>query len=60
MAACCARSNCVLYLVEVSTVVISQSILCPVVRVNVGQEQICCGSCHEDCLSEVLSGIHVI
>ena len=32
MAACSVRSSCVLYLVVVSMVVLSQAILCPVVR----------------------------
>ena len=32
MAVCSVRSNCVLYLVVVSIVVLSQAILCPVVR----------------------------
>ena len=32
MAACSVRSDCVLYLVVVSIVVLSQAILCPVVR----------------------------
>ena len=32
MFVCCVWSNCVLYLVVVSIVVLSQAILCPVVR----------------------------
>ena len=32
MAVCSVRSNCVLYLVVVSIVVLSQAILCPLVR----------------------------
>ena len=32
MSVCSVRSNCVLYLVVVSIVVLSQAILCPVVR----------------------------
>ena len=53
MAVCSVRSSCVLYLVVVSMVVLSQAILCPVVR---EQEQIGCGRSHLDCVSGVLSG----
>ena len=52
MAACTVKSNCVLYLVVVSIVVLYQAILCPVVR-EWWQEQIDRGS-------EVLSGSHVL
>ena len=38
----------------VSIVVLSQW------SVNDGQEQIDCGSSHQGCVSEVLSGIHVL
>ena len=57
MAVCSVRSSCVLYLVVVSMVVLSQAILCPV---SGEQEQIGCGRSHLDCVSGVLSGIHVL
>ena len=56
MAVCSVRSSCVLYFVVVSMVVLSQAILCPVVR----EEQIGCRRSHLGCVSGVLSGIHVL
>ena len=53
MAVCSVRSSCVLYLVVVSMVVLSQAILCPV-AVSGEQEQIGCGRSHLDCVSGVL------
>ena len=61
MAVCSVKSSCVLYLVVVSMVVLSQAILCPVVREWCsGQEQIGCGRSHLGCVSGVLSGIRVL
>ena len=44
IAECSARSSCVFYLVVVTIVVLSHTILCPVVReCSCGQEHILCG-----------------
>ena len=58
MAVCSVRSSCLLCLVVVSMVVLSQAILCPVVRG--GQEHIGCERSHLGCVSGVLNGIHVL
>ena len=58
MAVFSVRSSCVLYLVAVSIVVLSHA--CVQWSVSGGQEQIDCGRSHLGCLSEVLSGIHVL
>ena len=60
MAVCSVRYSCVLYLVVVSMVVLSQAILCPVVREWWEGSQIGCGRSHLGCVSGVLSGIHVL
>ena len=59
MAVCSVRSSCVLYLVVVSMVVLSQTILCLVVRewTSGGQEQIGYGRSHLGCVSGVLSEV---
>ena len=59
MAVCSVRSSCVLYLVVVSIVVLSQAILCPVVREWWAGAAWLWGS-HLGCVSGVLSGIHVL
>ena len=59
MAVCSVRSSCVLYLVVVSMVVLSQT-SCVQWSVSGGQEQIGCGRNHLGSVSGVLSGIHVL
>ena len=54
MAVCSVRSSCVLYLVVVSMVVLSQW------SVSGGQEQTGCGRSHLGCVSGVLRGIYVL
>ena len=62
MAVCSVRSSCVLYLVVVSMVrwLFCPKLSCVQWSVSGEQEQIGCGRSHLDCVSGVLSGIHVL